>query len=374
MFTLAKSNYSFKSSGSCKNFIPKSSFSQRRNFAAATSPSGDRKPLQVSVREALNMAIDEELAHDPKVFIMGEEVARYNGAYKVTKGLSDKWGEKRLIDTPITEMGFTGIGVGAALGGTRPVIEFMTWNFAMQAIDHVVNSAAKLLYMSGGKIKVPITFRGPNGPPTSVGAQHSQCFAAWFGSVPGLKVVAISNCDNAKGLLKSAIRDDDPVVVLESELLYNETFTLSPEAQDPNYLIPIGRAKVEVEGSDVTIVTFSRQVGNCIKAATKLKESGISAEVIDLRSIRPLDIATVLASVQKTGKLLTVEEGWPHFGVGAEIAAQVAEHAFDYLDAPIRRVTGADVPMPYSKPIEDLAMVHIDNIVNQAKVACQRRK
>jgi len=282
--------------------------------------------------------------------------------------------KKRLIDTPITEMGFAGIGVGAALGGTRPVIEFMTWNFAMQAIDHVVNSAAKLLYMSGGKIKVPITFRGPNGPPTSVGAQHSQCFAAWYGSVPGLKVVAISNCDNAKGLLKSAIRDDNPVVVLENELLYNETFTLSTEAQDPNYLIPIGRAKVEVEGSDVTIVTFSRQVGNCIKAASKLKESGISAEVIDLRSIRPLDIATVLASVQKTGKLLTVEEGWPHYGVGAEIAAQVAEHAFDYLDAPIRRVTGADVPMPYAKPIEDIAMVHIDNIVNQAKVACQRKK
>jgi len=245
----------------------------------------------------------------------------------------------------------------------------MTCNFAMQAIDHIVNSAAKLHYMSGGKIEVPVTFRGPNGPPTNVGAQHSQCFAAWYGSIPGLKVVVPSNADNAKGLLKAAIRDNNPVVVLENEIMYNETFTLSPEAQDPNFVIPIGRAKVELEGTDVTIVTFSRQVGNCIKAAAILKNSGISAEVIDLRSIRPLDIATVLLSVQKTGRIVTVEEGWPQFGVGAEIGAQIFEHAFDYLDAPLRRVTGADVPMPYSKPIEDLAMVQIENIVNEVKIA-----
>lgn len=255
----------------------------------------------MTVREAIAQALDEELARDPKVFIMGEEVARYNGAYKVssfidlysnfnqvTKGLWDKWGDKRLIDTPITEAGFAGIGVGAAISGTRPVIEFMTWNFAMQAIDHIVNSAAKLLYMSGGKINVPVVFRGPNGPPTSVGAQHSQCFAAWYGSVPGLKVVAITNCDDAKGLIKAAIRDNNPTVVLESEILYNETFTLSPEAQDPDYVLPIGKAHVEVEGTDVTIISFSRQVNNCIKAAAKLKEQGISAEVINLRSIRPL--------------------------------------------------------------------------------------
>jgi pyruvate dehydrogenase E1 component beta subunit len=346
-------------------------FALKKSFCEVTKGKG---PIQITIREALNHALDEEIARDPAVFLMGEEVAKYNGAYKVSKGLHDKWGDKRLIDTPITEAGFAGIGVGAAAAGCRPVIEFMTWNFAMQAIDQIVNSAAKLLYMSGGKVKMPITFRGPNGPPTSVGAQHSQCFAAWYGSVPGLKVVAISNADNAKGLLKAAIRDDNPVVVLESELLYNETMTLSAEAQDPNFLIPIGRANVEVQGNDITIVTFSRMVGQCLKAATKLKEEGISAEVIDLRSIRPLDIATIITSVAKTGKCITVEEGWPHFGVGSEISAQLVEHAFDYLDAPIRRVTGADVPMPYSKAIEDLAMVQIENIVNQAKLTVLGRK
>jgi len=269
-------------------------------------------------------------------------------------------------------MGFAGLGVGAALGGTRPVVEFMTMNFAMQAIDHIVNSAAKLLYMSGGKINVPIVFRGPNGPPTSVGAQHSQCFAAWLGSVPGLKVLAPYNCDDAKGLLKAAIRDNNPVVVLENELLYNESFELSPEAQSEDFVVEIGRAKVMVEGTDISIVSFSRQVGNCIKAAAELQKEGISAEVINLRTIRPLDTAAIIKSVAKTSRLLTVEEGWPQHGVGAEIIAQANEFAFDHLDAPPARLTGADVPMPYSKPIEDKAFVTVPDIVAAARRVVQR--
>jgi len=320
------------------------------------------------------MALDEELARDPKVFIMGEEVALYNGAYKVTKGLHEKYGDRRLWDTPITEMGFAGIGVGAALGGCRPVIEFMTMNFAMQAIDHIVNSAAKLYYMSGGKINVPIVFRGPNGPPTSVGAQHSQCFAAWYGNIPGLKVVAPWSADDHKGLMKSAIRDDNPVVVLENELLYNETQTLSVEAQDPNFLIPIGQAKVEREGQDVTLVSFSRQVGNCLKAAEQLKEEGINAEVVNLRSIRPLDVTTIVNSVRKTGRCVTVEEGWAQHGVGAEIIALLNEYAFDALDAPVERICGAEVPMPYCVKLEEKAMVHPQNIINAVKRVCYRKK
>eukprot|EP01117_Protostelium_nocturnum_P003682 TRINITY_DN14964_c0_g1_i1.p1 TRINITY_DN14964_c0_g1~~TRINITY_DN14964_c0_g1_i1.p1 ORF type:complete len:380 (-),score=96.01 TRINITY_DN14964_c0_g1_i1:223-1362(-) len=319
-------------------------------------------PLSLTVREALNQALDEELARDPKVFLMGEEVARYNGAYKVSKGLYDKYGEKRVIDTPITEMGFAGLGVGAALGGARPIIEFMTFNFAMQGIDHIVNSAAKLHYMSGGKIPVPIVFRGPHGPPTSVGAQHSQDFAAWLGSVPGLKVVAPWNCEDAKGLLKAAIRDNNPVCVLESELGYNETYELSIEAQDKDFVIPFGSAKIEREGSDVTLISYGRQVGNCLKVAEQLKEQGIDVEVINLRSIRPLDVNTFVTSVRKTGRAVTVEEGWPQHGVGAEIIAQLNEHAFDYLDAPVERVVGCDVPMPYSKVLEDVAMIHPANI------------
>jgi len=338
----------------------------KRSFAA------DAKKM--TVREALNQALDEEIARDPNVFLMGEEVAKYNGAYKVSKDLWTKFGDKRIWDTPITEMGFTGLGVGAAIGGLKPVIEFMTFNFAMQAMDHIVNSAAKLLYMSGGKINVPIVFRGPNGPPTSVGAQHSQCFAAWFGSVPGLKVAAVSNCDDAKGLLKSAIRGNDPVVLLESELLYNESFALSSEAQNVDFLVPFGQAKIEVEGSNVTLVSFSRQVGNCIKAAEELKKQGISAEVLNLRSIRPLDINSLVNSVKKTNRCVTVEEGWTHYGIGSEIIAQLNEHAFDYLDAPVERITGADVPMPYAKSIEDFAMVQVTNIVNAAKRVCYRKK
>jgi len=361
--TLAKRNAPQISVGFSKNFGVR--------YASEAKGKG---PITCTVREALNMALDEELARDETVFLMGEEVGRYDGAYKVSKGLWAKYGDKRIIDTPITEMGFAGIGVGAAFGGLKPVIEFMTWNFALQAIDQIVNSSAKLMYMSGGKIKHSIVFRGPNGPPTGVGAQHSQCFAAWYGSVPGLKVVAPSNCTDAKGLLKAAIRDGNPVVVLENELSYNESFTLSEEAQHPDFVLPIGKAHVEVEGNHVTIISFSRQVGNCIKAAAKLKEEGINAEVINLRSIRPLDIATIIHSVRKTGRCVTVEEGWPHFGVGAELTAQIVENAFDHLDAPVERVTGADVPMPYTKSIEEKGMVHVENIINAAKRATFRNR
>jgi len=345
-----------------------------RLFATEAAPNGEKKLINVTVREALNMAMDEELARDPRVFLIGEEVARYNGAYKVSKGLWDKYGDKRIIDTPITEAGFAGIGVGAALAGARPIVEFMTFNFAMQAIDHIVNSSAKISYMSGGQLHNPIVFRGPNGPPTSVGAQHSQCFAAWYSNVPGLKVLSPWSAEDAKGLLKSAIRDDNPVVFLENEILYNETFPLTVEAQSKDFLVPIGKAKIEVSGSDISIISFSRQVGNCIKAAQQLQQEGIQAEVINLRSIRPLDVATIVSSVQKTGRCVTVEEGWPQSGVGAEIIAQLNEHAFDFLDAPVERITGTDVPMPYSKPLEDHAMVQIENILNAARRVCYRNK
>jgi pyruvate dehydrogenase E1 component beta subunit len=329
----------------------------KRNFAA-------KETIQVQNREALNSALDEELARDDRVFIMGEEVARYNGAYKVTKGLYDKYGAKRIWDTPITEAGFAGLGVGASISGTRPIIEFMTWNFAMQAIDQIVNSSAKLFYMSGGKINVPVVFRGPNGPPTGVAAQHSQCFAAWYSSVPGLKVVSPWNAADYRGLVKSAIRDDNPVIVLESEIGYNEVYSLTPEQQDQDFLIPLGSANIEVPGDHVSIIAFGRIVGHCVKAAEQLKEKGISCEVINLRTLRPLDLTTIMTSVRKTGRCVTVEEGWPQCGIGAEIIAQINENAFDYMDAPVQRVTGADVPMPYSKILEDEAMVQVENIVN----------
>jgi pyruvate dehydrogenase E1 component beta subunit len=325
------------------------------------------EPKEVTVREALNMALDEELAHDEKVFLMGEEVALYNGAYKVSKGLHAKWGSDRIIDTPITEAGFTGIGVGAAMAGLRPVIEFMTMNFALQAIDHIVNTAAKSRYMSGGQVNCPIVFRGPNGPPTSVGAQHSQCFAAWYSSLPGVKVVAPWNAEDAKGLLKAAIRDPNPVVFLESELCYNYKFTLSPEAQSPDFVLPLGKAKVEREGTDVTIVTFSRLVGQALEAADQLAKEGISAEVINLRTIRPLDMETIVKSLKKTHRIVTAEEGFIQSGVGSEIAARILEDAFDQLDAPIERIAVADVPMPYAKSIEDLAIPQANNIVNACK-------
>jgi pyruvate dehydrogenase E1 component beta subunit len=328
--------------------------------------------MKVTVREALNMALDEEIARDADVFLMGEEVALYNGAYKVSKGLHAKWGSDRIIDTPITEAGFAGIGVGAAMAGLKPVVEFMTMNFALQAIDHIVNTAAKSHYMSGGQMKCPIVFRGPNGPPTSVGAQHSQCFAAWYSSLPGVKVVAPWNAEDAKGLLKASIRDPNPVVFLESELCYNYKFELSAEAQSPDFVLPLGKAKVERQGTDVTIITFSRLVGQALEAAETLAKEGISAEVINLRTIRPLDMETIITSLKKTHRIVTAEEGFAQSGVGSEICARVMEDAFDQLDAPIERIAVADVPMPYAKSIEDLAIPQARNIVNACKRVCNK--
>jgi pyruvate dehydrogenase E1 component beta subunit len=327
----------------------------------------------VTVRDAINQGIDEEMARDDQVFLMGEEVAQYQGAYKVSKGLFQKYGEERVIDTPITEMGFTGLATGAAYMGQRPIVEFMTFNFSMQAIDQIVNSAAKQFYMSAGTCPVPIVFRGPNGAAAGVGAQHSQCFAAWYSSVPGLKVLSPYSSEDAKGLIKAAIRDPNPVVVLENELLYGTEFEMSEEAQGADFTVPIGKAKVEKEGSDVTIVTFSRMVGSALDAAALLSEQGIDAEVINLRSIRPLDRETILESVKKTNRVMTVEEGWPQCGVGSEICAMLMEtDGFFHLDAPVERVTGADVPMPYAENLEKIALPQVHNIVNTAARMCYR--
>lgn len=326
---------------------------------------------QMTVREALRDAMAEEMRANPDVFVMGEEVAEYQGAYKVTQGLLQEFGAKRVIDTPITEHGFAGLGVGAAFAGLKPVVEFMTWNFGMQAIDQIINSAAKTNYMSGGQVRCPIVFRGPNGAAARVGAQHSQCYASWYAHVPGLKVVAPYDAASAKGLLKAAIRDPNPVVFLENELLYGQSFDV-PEDFGDNYVEEIGKAAVVREGSDVTITAFSLQVGNALKAAELLAEANISAEVIDLRTIRPLDKATVIASVQKTNRLVSVEEGWPFAGIGSELAALVMEEAFDDLDAPIERVTGVDVPLPYAENLEKLALPQVQTIVDAAKRACYR--
>ena len=335
---------------------------------------GDALPTEMTIRDALNHAMEQELVRDDKVFVLGEEVARYHGAYKVTKGLVDKLEEKRIIDTPITEMGFTGLAVGAAQAGLKPICEFMTMNFALQAIDHIINSAAKARYMSGGQIEVPIVFRGPNGPPGAVGAQHSQCFAAWFGSCPGLKVVAPYDAEDAIGLLKASIRDPDPVVFLESEILYGKTFPVTKEILDADFTVDIGKAKVMREGTDVTIVTFSRDVGIALEAADLLQAKGISAEVINLRSIRPLDRDSIINSVKKTNRLVTVEQGWPQHGVGAEVISIINEEAFDYLDAPPARVTGADVPMPYAYNLEAIAAPTPPNVVNVVERVCYRNK
>ena len=298
---------------------------------------------------------------------MGEEVAEYQGAYKVTQGLLDEFGSKRVIDTPITEQGFAGLGVGAAFGELRPIVEFMTFNFAMQAIDQIINSAAKTLYMSGGQMGCPIVFRGPNGAASRVAAQHSQCFASWYAHCPGLKVVAPYSAADAKGLLKAAIRDPNPVIFLEHEVLYGQSFDVP---DDDDWIVPIGKANILRSGSDVTIVAFSIMVGRALEAANRLAEQGISAEVIDLRSIRPLDSATIVESVKKTSRLVTCEEGFPFAGIGAEIAMQVMEQAFDWLDAPITRVTGKDVPMPYAANLEALALPQIDDIVAAARTTC----
>jgi len=329
---------------------------------AWTGPTGTQ-----SVREALRDAMAEEMRRDPNVFLMGEEVGQYQGAYKVSQGLLDEFGPKRVIDTPITEIGFAGLGVGAAFGGLRPIVEFMTFNFAMQAIDHIINSAAKTLYMSGGQMGCPIVFRGPNGAAARVAAQHSQCYASWYAHCPGLKVVAPWSAADAKGLLKAAIRDPNPVIVLENEILYGQSF---PVPQGDDFVLPIGKAKIEREGAHVTITAFSRMVGVALEAAEMLAQDGIEAEVVNLRSLRPLDVETLVASVGKTNRIVSVEEGWPGFGVGAEIAALMMERAFDLLDAPVVRVAGADVPMPYAANLEALALPKAADIAKAARDVC----
>ena len=322
-----------------------------------------------TVREALRDAMAEEMRRDKNVFLMGEEVGEYQGAYKVSQGLLQEFGPQRIIDTPITEHGFAGLAVGAAFGGLRPVVEFMTMNFAMQAIDHIVNSAAKTLYMSGGQMGCPIVFRGPNGAAARVGAQHSQCYASWYGHVPGLKVVSPYSAADAKGLLKAAIRDPNPVVVLENEILYGQSFDVPT---DPDFIVPIGKAKIEREGVNVTITAFSLMVGHALKAAEQLADEGISCEVINLRTIRPLDTATIVESVKKTNRLVNVEEGWPFAGMGSEMAALMMEQCFDWLDAPMHRVYGADVPLPYAANLEKLALPQVADIVKAVKAVCYR--
>jgi pyruvate dehydrogenase E1 component beta subunit len=322
-----------------------------------------------TVREALRDAMAEEMRRDPNIFLMGEEVAQYQGAYKISQGLLDEFGEKRVVDTPITEHGFTGLGVGAAFGGLIPIVEFMTFNFAMQAMDQIINSAAKTLYMSGGQMGCPIVFRGPNGAAARVAAQHSQCYASWYAHVPGLKVLSPWSAADAKGLLKAAIRDPNPVIFLENEILYGQSFPV-PDA--PDFVLPIGQAKIERAGKDVTIVAFSIMVGKAMKAAEELAQAGIDAEVINLRSIRPLDIATILASIQKTNRCVTCEEGWAFSGIGCEIAAQIMEQGFDHLDAPVLRVAGKDVPMPYAANLEAMALPQVADIIDAAKAVCYR--
>ena len=325
--------------------------------------------VTMTMREALRDAMAEEMRRDSDVFVIGEEVAEYQGAYKVTQGLLQEFGARRVIDTPITELGFTGLGVGTALAGLKPIVEFMTFNFAMQAIDHIVNSAAKTRYMSGGQVDVAMVFRGPNGPASRVGAQHSQDYSSWYSHVPGLKVIAPSNAADAKGLLKAAIRDPNPIIFLENELLYGVS---SPVPKLDDYVLPIGRARVVRAGSDVTLVAWSMAMTYALKAADELAKENIAAEVIDLRTLKPMDIDTVIESVKKTGRLVTVEEGWKQSGVGAEIAARMMEEAFDYLDAPVMRVTGKDVPMPYAANLEKLALPSVAEVVEAAKAVCYR--
>jgi pyruvate dehydrogenase E1 component beta subunit len=322
-----------------------------------------------TVREALRDAMAEEMRRDPDVFVMGEEVAEYQGAYKVTQGLLQEFGARRVIDTPITEHGFAGVGVGAGFTGLKPIVEFMTFNFSMQAIDQIVNSAAKTLYMSGGQVQCAIVFRGPNGAAARVAAQHSQDFASWYAHIPGLKVVSPYTAADAKGLLKSAIRDPNPVIFLENEILYGKTFPV-PKMDD--YLVPIGKAKIVRPGKDVTILSWSIGMTYALEAAEELAKKHIFAEVIDLRTIRPLDMATIIESVKKTGRCVTVEEGWPQFGVGSEIAARIMDEAFDYLDAPVKRVTGEDVPMPYAANLEKLALPNAAKVVAAARAVTYR--
>jgi pyruvate dehydrogenase E1 component beta subunit len=342
---------------------------QAKSYDSSSEFPAGAELVSTTVREALRDAMAEEMRRDKDVFVMGEEVAEYQGAYKVTQGLLQEFGAKRVIDTPITEHGFAGIGVGAALSGLKPIVEFMTFNFAMQAIDHLINSAAKTLYMSGGQMGCPIVFRGPNGAAARVGAQHSHDYAAWYSNVPGLKVVMPYSASDAKGLLKSAIRDPNPVIFLENEIMYGKSFDV-PKGDD--FLIPIGKAKVVRPGTDVTIVSFGIGMTYALGAAEALAKEGIEAEVIDLRTIRPMDIETVIASVQKTNRCVAVEEGFPQSGVTAEIGMKIMEAAFDYLDAPVARVTGKDVPMPYAANLEKLALPNIGEVVAAAKAVCYR--
>ena len=323
--------------------------------------------VSTTMREALRDAMAEEMRRDPNVFLMGEEVAQYQGAYKVSQGLLEEFGDKRVIDTPITEQGFAGIGVGAAMGGLKPIVEFMTWNFGMQAIDQIINSAAKTLYMSGGQMGCPIVFRGPNGAAARVAAQHSQEFSAWYAHVPGLKVIAPSNPADAKGLMKSAIRDPNPVLCLENEILYG---IAGPVPKLDDWLVPIGKARIAREGRHVTIVSWSRGMQYALGAAEVLAKEGIEAEVIDLRTLRPLDTETIFRSIRKTNRLVTVEEAWPVCSLGSEICSAAAIHCFDHLDAPPAKVSGADVPMPYAANLEKLALPTVDQVVQAAKAAC----
>jgi pyruvate dehydrogenase E1 component beta subunit len=347
--------------------------------AAATPPKPEAQPgpdvpegtemVTMTMREALRDAMAEEMRRDSTVFVMGEEVAEYQGAYKVTQGLLQEFGSHRVVDTPITEHGFAGLGVGAALAGLKPIVEFMTFNFAMQAMDQIINSAAKTRYMSGGQMASSIVFRGPNGAAARVAAQHSQDYSAWYSHIPGLKVIAPYTASDAKGLLKAAIRDPNPVIFLENEILYGQSFPV-PKLDD--FVLPIGKARIARAGNDVTLVSFSMGMSYALKAAEELAKEGIDAEVIDLRTLRPMDTDTIITSVKKTGRIVTVEEGWPQAGIGAEIAARVIEHAFDYLDAPVMRVSGKDVPMPYAANLEKLALPTVAEVVEAAKAVCYR--
>jgi pyruvate dehydrogenase E1 component subunit beta len=348
-------------------------------FAAASPPQPKVQPgpavpegtemVTMTMREALRDAMAEEMRRDPSVFVMGEEVAEYQGAYKVTQGLLQEFGSHRVADTPITEHGFAGLGVGAALAGLKPIVEFMTFNFAMQAMDQIINSAAKTRYMSGGQMASSIVFRGPNGAAARVAAQHSQDYSAWYSHIPGLKVIAPYTASDAKGLLKAAIRDPNPIIFLENEILYGQSFPV-PKLDD--FVLPIGKARIARAGNDVTIVSFSMGMSYALKAAEELAKEGIEAEVIDLRTLRPMDTDTIITSVKKTGRIVTVEEGWPQAGIGAEIAARVVEHAFDFLDAPVTRVSGKDVPMPYAANLEKLALPTVAEVVEAAKAVCYR--
>ena len=363
------------SSGDPEKAAPEAPVSQESQAAPARPVAADPEIPEgtalkrITIRDALRDAMAEEMRRDDTVFLMGEEVAQYQGAYKVSRDLLQEFGDKRVVDTPITEHGFAGVGVGAAMAGLKPIVEFMTWNFAMQAMDQIINSAAKTLYMSGGQIRCSIVFRGPNGAAARVAAQHSQDYSAWYANIPGLKVIAPYDAADAKGLMKAAIRDPNPIIFLEHEMMYGQEFDI-PDVED--WIVPIGKAKVRRQGRDVTLTAHSRMVGLALTAAEKLSAEGIEAEVVDIRTLRPLDHETIVESVKKTSRLVSVEEGWAPMGVGAEVVARVTEHAFDYLDAPPLRVAQEDVPLPYAANLEALALPSVDKIVKAVKAVCYR--